>query len=310
MHYAELKISLGRADRAGRAVRDRRDRGARRADAHLQERAAHHARRCGWPPPPSPSATTSSTRTSGSPTAQAHAQVAAIAAWLARAGVAPGDRVAIAMRNYPEWLLVYWACVAMRRGRGRHERLVDGRGDGLRHRRLRAQGDRSATPSGWSGCSSRPGDDRAARRWSACASPTPPAGVVAWARGGRHARRPARRRHRSRRRRLHLLHLGHHRLSQGRAAHPSRLHHQPDEHGLRRPGDRRWPPRGPPALPIDPAAPPPVPVALITTPLFHVTANNCAAYAVTAAGGKLVLMYRWDAGEALRLIERERVTRP
>jgi long-chain acyl-CoA synthetase len=58
----------------------------------------------------------------------------------------------------------------------------------------------------------------------------------------------------------------------------------------------------------DPTVPPPVPVALITTPLFHVTANNCGAYAVTAAGGKLVLMYRWDAGEALRLIERERIT--
>jgi long-chain acyl-CoA synthetase len=50
------------------------------------------------------------------------------------------------------------------------------------------------------------------------------------------------------------------------------------------------------------------PVALLTTPLFHVSANNCAAYAATTAGGKIVLMHRWDAGEALRLIERERVT--
>ncbi len=58
----------------------------------------------------------------------------------------------------------------------------------------------------------------------------------------------------------------------------------------------------------DPDAPPPIPVALLTTPLFHVTANNCGAYAVTAAGGKMVLMYRWDAGEALQLIEREKVT--
>lgn len=40
---------------------------------------------------------------------------------------------------------------------------------------------------------------------------------------------------RSGRRRLHLLHLGHHRLSQGRAAHPSRLHREPDEYGLLRP---------------------------------------------------------------------------
>ena len=25
----------------------------------------------------------------------------------------PGDRVAIAMRNYPEWMLIYWACVCV-----------------------------------------------------------------------------------------------------------------------------------------------------------------------------------------------------
>ena len=49
-------------------------------------------------------------------------------------------------------------------------------------------------------------------------------------------------------------------------------------------------------------------MTLITTPLFHVTANNCAAYGTTAGGGKMVLMHKWDAGEALKLIERERVS--
>ena len=44
---------------------------------------------------------------------EAHRQVAAIGAWLAARGVTRGDRVAIAMRNYPEWLLIYWACVCM-----------------------------------------------------------------------------------------------------------------------------------------------------------------------------------------------------
>ena len=57
-----------------------------------------------------------------------------------------------------------------------------------------------------------------------------------------------------------------------------------------------------------PTAPIPTPIALVTTPLFHVTANNCGAYAISAAGGKMILMYRWDAGEALKLIERERVS--
>jgi acyl-coenzyme A synthetase/AMP-(fatty) acid ligase len=28
-------------------------------------------------------------------------------------GVVPGDRVAIAMRNYPEWMMAYWAVTAM-----------------------------------------------------------------------------------------------------------------------------------------------------------------------------------------------------
>jgi long-chain acyl-CoA synthetase len=48
--------------------------------------------------------------------------------------------------------------------------------------------------------------------------------------------------------------------------------------------------------------------SLVCTPLFHVTANNCVAHAMTLAGGKLVHMYKWDAGEALKLIERERIT--
>ncbi len=43
---------------------------------------------------------------------EAHARVNAIAGWLAEQGGVRGDRVAIAMRNYPEWLMIYWACVA------------------------------------------------------------------------------------------------------------------------------------------------------------------------------------------------------
>jgi acyl-CoA synthetase (AMP-forming)/AMP-acid ligase II len=48
--------------------------------------------------------------------------------------------------------------------------------------------------------------------------------------------------------------------------------------------------------------------AIVTTPLFHVTANNCMAQTMTLAGGKLVHMYKWDAGEALRIIEEEKIT--
>ena len=61
-----------------------------------------------------------------------------------------------------------------------------------------------------------------------------------------------------------------------------------------------------PANPMDPNAVPPA--GLVTTPLFHVTAINGLAHGVTASGGKLVHMYKWDAGEALRLIEQEKIT--
>jgi acyl-CoA synthetase (AMP-forming)/AMP-acid ligase II len=48
--------------------------------------------------------------------------------------------------------------------------------------------------------------------------------------------------------------------------------------------------------------------SIIATPLFHVTANNCVAQTATIAGGKLVHMHKWDAGEALRIIEEEKIT--
>ena len=56
----------------------------------------------------------------------------------------------------------------------------------------------------------------------------------------------------------------------------------------------------------DPAAP--GPVSLVTTPLFHVTANNCVSHPATLAGGTLIFMYKWDAGEALKIIDKYKVT--
>ena len=44
------------------------------------------------------------------------------------------------------------------------------------------------------------------------------------------------------------------------------------------------------------------------TPLFHVTACNCLLHPATLAGGRIVLLRKWDAGRALELIEREGVT--
>ena len=49
-------------------------------------------------------------------------------------------------------------------------------------------------------------------------------------------------------------------------------------------------------------------VFMAPTPLFHVTANNCLLHPATISGSRIVLMYKWDAGRALELIEREGVT--
>ena len=62
----------------------------------------------------------------------------------------------------------------------------------------------------------------------------------------------------------------------------------------------------PPTTP--PAPPPPRTINLLTTPLFHVTAHNCGLQPTTLAGGCVVLMRKWDAGRALELIEREQIT--
>ena len=55
-------------------------------------------------------------------------------------------------------------------------------------------------------------------------------------------------------------------------------------------------------------APPVRAISLAPTPLFHVTANNCGLQPLTLAGGTIVLMYKWDATRAIELIERERAT--
>ncbi len=45
--------------------------------------------------------------------AEVHAKAASLAHYLADKGVKKGDRVAIGMRNYPEWIISFWACQAI-----------------------------------------------------------------------------------------------------------------------------------------------------------------------------------------------------
>ncbi len=60
--------------------------------------------------------------------------------------------------------------------------------------------------------------------------------------------------------------------------------------------------------PTDAKAAPDQIVLMAPTPLFHVTACNCIMHPATLVGGRVVLTRKWDPGRALELIERERVT--
>ena len=236
--------------------------------------------------------------------AEAHAQVSAVAAWLTARGVGRGDRVAIAMRNYPEWMLIYWACVCMGVAAvGMNAWWVPEEMEfGLRDaapKVLFADAERMARvaerPSMIDGITvvtvRAPAFDGAVAWETVIATPgdLPHADIdpdddasIFYTSGTTGFPKGAQLTHRGCVSNLFSIMFS----GQVTALATSRAT----------------------GVAIDPNAAPPIPVALLTTPLFHVTANNCGAYAVTAAGGKLVLMYRWDAKEALTLIERERVT--
>ncbi|WP_337185973.1 class I adenylate-forming enzyme family protein [Phenylobacterium sp.] len=234
--------------------------------------------------------------------AQAHAQVASVANWLLSQGVKPGDRVAIAMRNYPEWMLLYWTCAAigvaavgmnawwtateMAYGlRDAQPKVLFA--DAQRIARIAEQPDmlggtllvavRAETPAGavsWTEALTHGGglpDVAVDPDDDLCIFYT--SGTTGFPKGAQLTHRSCV---------SNLMNM----MFAGQVS------------GL---ATQR-------ATGVAPPATPPIPVSLITTPLFHVTANNCGAYATTAAGGKMVLMYRWDAGEALKLIERERCT--
>jgi long-chain acyl-CoA synthetase len=237
--------------------------------------------------------------------AEAHRQVASIANWLISRGVRQGDQVAIAMRNYPEWMLIYWACactgvavVGMNAWWTAPE-MAYGLADS-RPKVLFADAERIARLEEQPGML---GDallvairvDRlpdASVPWSAVigqGGDLPDVGIdpdddlcIFYTSGTTGSPKGAQLTHRS-----CVSNL----MNMMFAGQVSALATQ----------------RATGVAP-DPGVAPPVPVTLVTTPLFHVTANNCGAYATTAAGGKMVLMYRWDAGEALKLIERERCT--
>lgn len=50
------------------------------------------------------------------------------------------------------------------------------------------------------------------------------------------------------------------------------------------------------------------PAALVTIPLFHCTGSHSAFMLSLVVGRKMVIMHKWDAQDALRLIEEEKIT--
>lgn len=235
--------------------------------------------------------------------ADAHRDVASIANWLIAEGVGPGDYVAIAMRNYPEWLLSYWATLSI-------GAVVVGMNAWWIGREM---------VYGLNDCAPKVVicDEERMHRILEHRNEIPelvitsvrlpkgaPDGVVPWhtviefggtlpdatidpdsdacifyTSGTTGAPKGAQLTHRG-----CVANL----MSLGFAANLARLT-----------AEKRTGEVAPPAAPG---------AALVTTPLFHVTANNCVAHGATLSGGKLVHMYRWDAGDALRLIEQERIT--
>ncbi len=237
--------------------------------------------------------------------ADAHRDVAAIACWFQQQGIGKGDHVAIAMRNYPEWLLIYWACVCsgitvigmnawwvedeMRYGledsKPRllicdQERLERFNAIRQHFSGLTAVGARLTEPAE----DVIPFSDLLAEK-----GPLPDVQIdtdddvcIFYTSGTTGYPKGAIQTHRSCV--TNIMNMAF------------------------------WGQAMPLALarakginPPDPAQAP-IRATLVNTPLFHVTANNCGTHATTRTGGKLVLMYRWDALAALKLIEQEKIT--
>lgn len=237
---------------------------------------------------------------------EAHRRVASVAHALASMGVEPGDRVAIAMRNYPEWMLAYWAitsmgavAVGMNAWWVPHEMeyaLEDSApkvliADEERLQRfaeirekfkdmqviaVRPKSDAPEWSQSWESVAAGDGalpDAEIDTDSDACIFYT--SGTTGRPKGAQ------------------LTHRGCvnnvMNVAFINSVQPRALAY---------------------AAGKEPAAPgSDAPIrALIATPLFHVTANNCVAQVTTLVGGCLVHMYKWDAGEALRLIEAEKIS--
>ena len=241
---------------------------------------------------------------------EVHAQVRKLAHHLVANGVTPGTRVAIAMRNYPEWVVGYWATISvgaavvgmnawwtapeMEYALNDSEPVVLLADDERLQRLAQIEGARSmhviavrserSLPDGgvrWSDvmAGEDPGtlptvmidpDDDATIFYTS--------GTTGFPKGAQLTHRG------SVANIIDLIAMGViSTVAEGKAIAAGDL---------------------PEKEPTTPRAP----VFMAPTPLFHVTACNCLLHPATIAGAKLVLTYKWDPGRALELIEREQVT--
>ncbi len=253
--------------------------------------------------------------------AEIDAQVRALAHLLrSDYGVGPGDRVAIAMRNYPEWVVAYWATIAIgaavvgMNAWWTSQEMAFGLGDSTpkvliaddeRVERVIPHLDelRAANPLHLITVRSDRPLPPGASRWASVVDPcTAPAGLpdaeidpdddatIFYTSGTTGSPKGAQLTHRGS---VHnvmnivfMAMAGS--LAEAKAVAAGDLPAQS--------------PSG------DPAAAPAPAVFMAPTPLFHVTANNCLLQPCTLTGGTIVFMYKWDAARALELIEREQVT--
>jgi long-chain acyl-CoA synthetase len=238
--------------------------------------------------------------------AEAHRQVAALASWLQDQGVQPGDRVAIAMRNYPEWMLAFWAITSIGavvvgvnawwvahelefglsdsepkvliadRERLERYREISDRVPAMKIVAVRVDEPLPAGAESWADVTAgdAPLPDVAVDPdMDACIFYT--SGTTGKPKGAQLTHRGCVN---------NIMNVGFANTVQSVALALARGQ-KPEAPGS--------------AEPLR---------ALLATPLFHVTANNCVAQVLTAAGGTVALMYKWDPAEALRLIEQEKIT--
>jgi long-chain acyl-CoA synthetase len=235
----------------------------------------------------------------------AHRDTAAIAAWLTDHGICSGDRIAIAMRNYPEWMLTYWAAVSI--------------GVSVVGMNAWWVGPEMAYGLQDSAPKLLIADKERLASYLAIAEETPPMQVIAVRVEGE----------------LPSGVLPFSAMTEGGGSMPEVSIDTDSDACIFYTSGTTGRPKGAQlthrgcvsnlmslafwntaqgevmkrAAKNDPTLSDPGAIAaLIVTPLFHVTANNCLAQAMTLGGGKLVHMYKWEAGEALRLIEAESIT--